>query len=63
MVKQLKVTLIKSAICRPQDQKRIVVALGLRKLNKSVLRPDNLAIRGMVAKVQHLVLCEEVDEA
>ena len=63
MGKQLKVTLVKSAICRPQAQKRTVAALGLRKLNKSVVCPDNPAVRGMVAKVQHLVSCGEVDQA
>lgn len=63
MANQLKVTLVKSAIARPEDQKRTLEALGLRKLNKTVVCPDTPAVRGMVAKVQHLVTCEEIDQA
>ncbi len=36
-------------------QKRALRALGLRKLNQRVERPDNPAVRGMVAKICHLV--------
>ncbi len=36
-------------------QKRTLRALGLRKLNQRVERPDNPAVRGMVAKICHLV--------
>lgn len=57
---QLKVTYKKSTIGYAHDQKRTVASLGLRKLNQSVLLPDNPAVRGMVFKVRHLVSVEEV---
>lgn len=57
---QLKVTYKKSTIGYAHDQKRTVKSLGLRKLNQSVLLPDNPAVRGMVFKVRHLVAVEEV---
>ena len=46
---------VRSAICAPQRQKRVVKGLGFTRLNQIVERPDNPAIRGMVAKVPHLV--------
>ncbi len=56
----LKVTLVKSTIGALKDQKATVVALGLKKTNSSVVKPDNDAIRGMIFKVKHLVKVEEV---
>jgi len=44
-----------SAICAPVKQKLVVKGLGFTRLNQVVERPDNPAIRGMVAKVPHLV--------
>ncbi|MCX8007258.1 MAG: 50S ribosomal protein L30 [Coriobacteriia bacterium] len=55
----LKITLVKSIIGAPQDQKATVRALGLRKLNQTVEQADTPAIRGMVFKVKHLVKVEE----
>ena len=52
---QLKVTLKKSTIGCPQDQKDTVKALGLGKLNSTTMKPDNAAVRGMIFKVKHLV--------
>ena len=46
---------VRSAICAPQKQKRVVKGLGFTRLNQIVERPDNPAIRGMVGKVPHLV--------
>ena len=57
---QLKVTLKKSTIGCPQDQKDTVKALGLGKLNSTTMKPDNAAVRGMIFKVKHLVTVEEV---
>ncbi|MDR0614414.1 MAG: 50S ribosomal protein L30 [Lactobacillales bacterium] len=57
---ELKVTLVKSVIGRPQNQRDTVKALGLRKLHSSVVKPDNVAIRGMVSTVSHLVNVEEI---
>jgi large subunit ribosomal protein L30 len=46
---------IRSAICAPVKQKLVVKGLGFTRLNQVIERPDNAAIRGMVAKVPHLV--------
>lgn len=56
----LKVTLVKSAIGAVPKHKRTVEALGLKKLNKTVILPDNAATRGMVKQVEYLVKVEEV---
>ena len=57
----LKVTLVKSTIGALKDQQATVKALGLHKLNHTVIKPDNACIRGMIFKVKHLVKVEEVD--
>lgn len=57
--KKLKITLVKSPIGRPQRQKDTVSALGLKKLNQTVEHEDSAVIRGMLAKVSHLVTVEE----
>jgi large subunit ribosomal protein L30 len=46
---------VRSAICAPIKQKLVIKGLGFTRLNQIVERPDNAAIRGMVAKVPHLV--------
>lgn len=56
----LKITLKRSVIGRPQNQKDTVKTLGLGKLNSTVVKPDNIAIRGMINTVSHLVDVEEV---
>ena len=55
----LKVTLVKSTIGAVPKHKKTVEALGLKKLNKTVILPDNAATRGMIKQVQHLVKVEE----
>ena len=55
----LKVTLVKSTIGAVPKHKKTVEALGLRKLNKTVIMPDNAATRVMVQQVRHLVKVEE----
>lgn len=55
----LKVTLIKSPIGNKERQKRTVRALGLRKVHQTVELADTPAVRGMIAKVPHLVAVEE----
>ena len=57
---ELKITLVKSTIGAKPKQKLNVKALGLKKLNSTVVQKDNAAIRGMLKKVSHLVLVEEV---
>ncbi|MEI7027592.1 50S ribosomal protein L30 [Paenibacillus sp. y28] len=60
MANQLQVTLKRSLIGRPEDQRVTVNTLGLRKIRQTVVHNDNPAIRGMVKKVQHLVEVKEV---
>ena len=57
---ELKITLTRSPIGRKPDQKLTVKALGLGKMNSSVVQKDNPAIRGMIRKVSHLVTVEEI---
>ena len=57
---RLKVTQIRSVIDRPKDQKDTVRRLGLHRMNDSVIKDDRPEIRGMIAKVRHLVRVEEV---
>jgi len=51
----IKIQLIGSPICCPEKHKAIVRSLGLKKMNRVVVRPDTPAFRGMVAKVPHLL--------
>ncbi|MDO4813773.1 MAG: 50S ribosomal protein L30 [Gemella sp.] len=55
----IKVTLTRSTIGRPEKQRKVVQALGLRKLNQTVEHKDNAAVRGMINKVSHLVTVEK----
>jgi len=57
---RLRITLRRSVIGRPKDQKATAQVLGLTKLNRTVVRPDTPAIRGMVQKLHHLVEVETV---
>ena len=59
---QLKITWTKSYIGKPRSQRRVVQALGLRRLHHSVVRVDTPTIRGMVNKVQHLLSVEILEE-
>lgn len=59
---KLKVTLTRSLIGRPETQRKTVKALGLRKLNSFSVLPDNLAVRGQIHKVEHLVTVEEIED-
>jgi len=52
---KIKVQLYRSVICTPKTHKSIVSTFGLRKLNQVVVRPDNAATRGVVAKLPHLL--------
>ncbi len=58
---KLQITLKRSLIGRPEDQRVTVRTLGLRKIGQSVVHNDNPAIRGMVNKVIHLVEVKEVE--
>ncbi|MCB0375118.1 MAG: 50S ribosomal protein L30 [Sinomicrobium sp.] len=57
---KIRITQIRSKIKRPQNQKRTLAALGLRKIGQTVEHNPTPAILGMVNKVKHLVAVEEV---
>ena len=58
----LKITLTRSLIGRPEDQRATVKALGLKKTNTFVVQEDTPVIRGMVRKVEHLVTVEQIQD-
>jgi large subunit ribosomal protein L30 len=57
---KIRITLTGSPIGRQKKQHRVLWGLGLRKVGRSVVREDTPSIRGMVAKIIHLVSVEEV---
>ncbi len=57
---KIKLTQVKSVIDRSERQKRIMLALGLKKLNQFVEHEVNAPILGMVEKVSHLVKVENI---
>lgn len=58
--KKLKITLVKSPIGAIPKHRATVKAMGLRKLNKTVVLPDNAATRGQIQQIRHLLKVEEV---
>ena len=63
MEKTISVRLKKSPIGYNKRQKATVQALGLRKMNQTVEKSDSPTVRGMIAKVSHLVEVVEETEA
>jgi large subunit ribosomal protein L30 len=64
MAGNVRVTLVRSMIGRPEKHRRVLRGMGLTRLNKTVELKDTPEIRGMINKVSHLVSTEEkVDEA
>ena len=59
---KIKVTQIGSPIGRRKDQRETLVGLGLNRMNRSRELADTPSVRGMIAKVRHLVSVEEVDD-
>ena len=57
--KQIRVTQVRSGIGGTRRQRETLKSLGLRKIHQSVVREDNASVRGMIAKVTHLVTVEE----
>ena len=55
----LKIKWVVSFIACPKDMRQTIRGLGFRRMNQTVERPDNPAIRGMILKVRHLVVVEE----
>ena len=64
MAGNVKVTLVRSMIGRPERHRRVLQGMGLTRLNRTVELKDTPEIRGMINKVSHLVSTEEkIDEA
>ncbi len=57
---KLKITQIRSTIGRPEKHRRIIRALGLKRMHMTVEHNINPAISGMVKKIPHLVIVEEI---
>ena len=62
MPSKLRITLRRSLIGTLPSQRTTARALGLRRINQTVERPDNAAVRGMVRTISHLVHVEQVEE-
>ena len=56
---RIKLKWVRSAIRTPETQKRVIKGLGFTRLNQVIEREDTLSIRGMVAKVPHMVRSSE----
>ena len=59
---QLKITQVKSYIGSKQNHRDTLRSLGLKGINTQVVKEDRPEIRGMIAKVSHLVRVEEEDQ-
>ena len=55
---KITITKVRSEINRPQNQKRTLIALGLKKIGQTVEHEDTPNILGMINKVNHLVSVE-----
>lgn len=58
---KIRIIWVKSGIGYAQDQKKTLRALGLHKLNQSVLHEDSPVLRGQINKVRHLIKIEEAN--
>jgi large subunit ribosomal protein L30 len=58
---KLRVTQVRGVVGRPERQKETIRALGLKRIRDAVVKEDRPEIRGMIAKVAHLVQVEEVE--
>lgn len=58
----LKITLTSGLVGKKEIHKRVVRALGLGKYGSSVVHADSATIRGMIAKVSHLVTVATMDD-
>lgn len=56
--RQLRITLTRSLLGRPDKHRRVAKALGLNKSQRSVLQYDTPIIRGMINKISHLLTVE-----
>jgi large subunit ribosomal protein L30 len=59
MSADLKITLVRSHIGKPANQKAVLQGMGLTRMNKTVTLKDTPEVRGMIRKVSHLLKVEE----
>ena len=59
---RIAVTQVRSGIGTPKNHRRTLEALGFKRHQQTVIHDDTPAIRGMIAKIPHLVSVEEVEE-
>ena len=62
MAKKLRITLVKSTIGANPKNKKMVEALGFKNLYSTIVRPDDAAMRGVLAHISHMVKVEEIEE-
>jgi large subunit ribosomal protein L30 len=60
--KKVRITLLKSPIGTTFRHKATLIALGLRKIRQTVEQQDTPQLRGMLSKVHHMVIVEEIAE-
>tara|TARA_Y100001960_G_C14310588_1_gene650529 strand:+ start:264 stop:446 length:183 start_codon:yes stop_codon:yes gene_type:complete len=60
MSKKIEIIQIKSAIGSNIKVKKTLEALGIKKMNHKIIKDDNVAIRGMISRAQHLLKCKEI---
>ncbi len=61
MGRQIRITQVRSALGRQKIQQRMLDALGIKRHQQSVVHDDTPAIRGIIAKLDHLLKVTEVD--
>ena len=59
MAGEFKITLIRSHIGKPANQRAVLMGLGLNRMNKTVVLKDTPEIRGMIRKVSHMLKVDE----
>ena len=59
---KLKVTQVRGSAGKPRRQRDTLRALGLRRIRQAVVKEDRPEIRGMIARIEHLVVVEDVEE-
>ena len=60
MTKKIKITQIKSSIGYRKQAKNTLIALGLNKVNKSVIKNESVSIKGMINSINYLLKIEEL---
>jgi large subunit ribosomal protein L30 len=61
MTAKIRVTQVRSLISRPEPHRRTVKALGLKRINHSVIHEDKPEIRGMIDQVRYLIRVEKIE--